>query len=277
MWKKILLWTAGIIGALALFIAATIGPNLRDFLTIEIIEESPDIYYLMDYGGNSGLIIGDSLAVIVDTKMAKGTEKLKAFAKDKIGDRELIIINTHFHGDHVMGNQSFEGSPIYAGNYGKDTWLSENKKETLPSHWVARDISIALGGGEQLEIITVGQNHTQKDLFVYSPKHKVLFTGDIYTHHSHPVMKEGSEPNIEKWEETLRLYASGPLEIDRVVPGHGDLARKEDLLLMADYFADITKLPKKELKKKYKKWESLPFLAGLNKSLRYLQKMGSQP
>jgi glyoxylase-like metal-dependent hydrolase (beta-lactamase superfamily II) len=271
MWKKVLLWVAGILGALALLIAVTIGPTLRDFLTIEIIEESPGIYYLMDYGGNSGLIIGDSIAVIVDTKMANGTDKLKAFAKEKIGDRELIVINTHFHPDHVLGNEKFQGFPIYAGDYGRDLWLTQNEAETMPTNWVKENMTIDLGGGENVQLIAVGQNHTQKDLFVYSPKHKVLFAGDIYTHLSHPVMKEGSDPDIVKWEATLRKYAAGPLEIERVIPGHGDLAEKEDLLLMANYFSDIKILPKKELKKKYKKWESLPFLAGLNKSLNFVK------
>jgi glyoxylase-like metal-dependent hydrolase (beta-lactamase superfamily II) len=272
MWKKVVLWAAGLIGALVIFIAVTIGPTLKDFLSIEIIEEAPGIYYLMDYGGNSGLIVGDSIAVIVDTKMAKGSKKLESFAKEKIGDKELIIINTHFHGDHVMGNENFEDVSIYAGDYGRDIWLTENKEETLPTQWVSENMTIPLGGGENIEIIVVGQNHTQKDLFIYSPKHKVLFAGDIYTHHSHPVMKEGSDPDISKWEATLRQFASGPMDIDRVVPGHGDLAKKNDLLLMANYFSDIKSLSKKELKKKYKKWESLPFLAGLNKSLKFLEK-----
>jgi glyoxylase-like metal-dependent hydrolase (beta-lactamase superfamily II) len=110
-----------------------------------------------------------------------------------------------------------------------------------------------------------------KDLFIYSPTHKVLFAGDIYTHESHPVMKPESKPDINQWEATLRKYSKGDLPIKKVIPGHGDIAEKEDMLLMADYFQDIKSMPKKELKKKYKKWESLPFLAGLNKSLEYLK------
>lgn len=270
MLKKILLWALGVVAVLAIVIAVTMGPTLRDFMTIEYIEED-GIAYIMDYGGNSGLIIGKDKAILIDTKMAKGAKKLKKYVEDKIGDKELIVINTHFHPDHVLGNEFFNGNKIYAGDYGKEFWLEDNKENTLPTDWISTDIDFDLGDGETVKVFMVGQNHTLKDLFIYSPKHEVLFAGDIYTHESHPVMKEGSKPDIEKWEATLRSYAGSDLPIKTVVPGHGDLAKKEDLTEMADYFRDIKTMPKKELKQKYKKWESLPFLAGLNKSLKYLE------
>jgi len=202
--------------------------------------------------------------------MAIGAKKLKAFVYSKIGDRELVIVNTHFHGDHVLGNSIYPETKIYAGDYGREMWLTEGKEETLPTEWLSGNLTLPIGSGEKVEIIAIGQNHTLKDLFIYSPRHKVLFAGDVYCHESHPVMKEGSAPNLAKWEETLREYATSNMEIDLVVPGHGDMAKKKDLLLMADYFKDIKTLTKKELKKKYKSWLSLPFLAGMKRSLKYI-------
>jgi glyoxylase-like metal-dependent hydrolase (beta-lactamase superfamily II) len=274
--KNIFSWVVGIVASVVVIVAIVMGSSFVNFLTFKVLPQSTEnIIYFMGYGGNSGLVIGNEAALLIDTKLGKGAKKLQKYTKEIIGDKKLYVVNTHFHADHISGNALYKGSEIIAGNYGKPYWTSLNKEETLPTKWIDSAIDIDLGG-KLVQIIPIGQNHTTNDLFIYIPDEKVLFTGDVYTHESHPVMKEDSKPNITIWEETLRSYYSNNLEIKLVIPGHGNIAGKQDLLSIAEYFVDFKTKPKHELRKKYRKWEKLPFLATTNQSWDFIRSAKSK-
>ncbi|GLR19447.1 MBL fold metallo-hydrolase [Portibacter lacus] len=269
--KKIILYS--ILGVLAIslgWLTVDLSPSMRSFIKLRVIEQGPNITYYLGNGGNSGLIIGANEAVLIDTKFGSFSKKLHKSVIKKIGAKKLTIINTHYHTDHTGGNALYDGSAILSGNYGESSWLLENDVNTLPSQWIKTDTTLDLGG-ISIEIIPVGANHTKQDLFVYIPEENVLFTGDVYSHQTHPVIKEGSEPNIENWENTLKKFANSDRSIEQVVPGHGDLATKTDLYTAAAYFADLNLLSKKAFKRKYKRWYKLPFMATSEKNWIYIQ------
>lgn len=55
---------------------------------------------------NLYLLLGDNSALLLDTGC--GLSPLKPLVTDLIGDRELIVLNSHTHWDHVLGNEEFE-------------------------------------------------------------------------------------------------------------------------------------------------------------------------
>ncbi len=276
MLKYIIIGFIGLVAASVSFFGIKYRSTIKKYLTFEIIDGQEGIYYIKGFGGNSGLIVGDNAAILIDTKMGKGSKKLKKIVLSKIGNKKLFVVNTHYHPDHVGGNKLFEINEIIAGNYGESFWLEINKPNTLPTQWLDKEKTIDLGGSK-VTIMPVGQNHTKNDLFVYSNKHKVLFTGDIYVHETHPVIMFESKPDIVKWENTLRNYALGDLEIDLVVPGHGNLAKQNDLIYLADYFKYFKSKDLKELKLMYKSWDATPFLASIKKSWKLLRTSEIQP
>src|ERR1035438_4906127 len=76
-------------------------------------------------GGNSGILVTDSAIVVIDTKMGTDAENLANLAKEKAGGKKIIVINTHYHGDHTKGNMFYKGSKIYIGDYEK-SFLMKN-------------------------------------------------------------------------------------------------------------------------------------------------------
>lgn len=269
---KYLYFLTIVIGALTVWLAIDLAPSMRSFIKLRIIEKTEDITYYLGNGGNSGLIIGENEAVLIDTKFGGFSKKLKKKIEEKVGSKKLSIINTHYHTDHTGGNYLYTQGHILAGDYGKDFWLLENDVESLPTTWVKRDTSFDLGG-LSVRLIPIGANHTKNDLFIYIPEHKLLFTGDVYSHQTHPVIKADSEPNIFNWEQTLRAFSENDLIIEEVIPGHGSLASKNDLQIASDYFCDLAKLSKIEVKKKYKRWYKLPFLATTGRNWKYVQEL----
>ncbi len=54
---------------------------------------------------NLFLILGSNMALLIDTGC--GLYPLKPIVDDLIGDRKLLVFNTHAHWDHVLGNVEF--------------------------------------------------------------------------------------------------------------------------------------------------------------------------
>lgn len=265
MLKKIIYIALGIIIIAIVWIAIALGPSMKSFLKLEIIEDGTEISYYLGNGGNSGLIIGDSSALLIDTKFGNFAKKHHKRIIEKVGNLPLTIINTHYHQDHIGGNYLYKGAEIIAGNYGEAFWVSENESNSLPSRWIDGIVFIDLGG-INVELIPIGSNHTKNDLFIYIEKYHVLFTGDVYTHNTHPVIRESSQPDVTRWENTLNEFGNSERIIEKVIPGHGSIASKKDLKSMANYFSNIHSLEKKDIRRKYKKWYKLPFMATSNKN-----------
>jgi len=85
-----------------------------------------------------------------------------------------------------------------------------------------------------VEILWLGQAHTNGDVFVFLPKEKVLCTGDAL-HGSTPFMGDSYPYD---WIKTLD--AAEKLDFDSVIGGHGDVMHgKEKFRLWKQYFQDL--------------------------------------
>ena len=124
--KKKIFISIGII-MLVILIGAVIifYPMIRFMTQKSIIQLDSNITVVTGGGGNSGIITGDSAIIVIDTKMMGNSEDLYKLAKEKAGQKPIIVVNTHYHGDHVKGNKFFKGDRIYIGNYEKEFLLKK--------------------------------------------------------------------------------------------------------------------------------------------------------
>lgn len=145
-----------------------------------------------------------------------------------------LVINTHEHDDHWLGNSFYKdrfnakiiGVSLQNKNYkaGDSTRMHHLlAPETLEGTRIVtvdeevKDILNITVGGEEFTLIPVGtQAHSADDIFVYMPKRKVLFSGDIVMNGRITSNRDGSvigqlkaleKVNSKKW--------------DVLVPGHG--------------------------------------------------------
>ena len=64
---------------------------------------------------NSAIVDTGSKTLVVDTFMtAQAAAELRAAAREVTGRDAFLVVNTHWHGDHVSGNQVFTDEPIVA-------------------------------------------------------------------------------------------------------------------------------------------------------------------
>ncbi len=225
-------------------------------------------------GGNSGVVLGNKAVVVIDTKMTEEADSLYVYAKAKAGSKPIIVINTHYHRDHVRGNKFYKGSKIYIGNYDKDFLKDNIEAENQPTDFV-NDSSVIDLGNEQLHLYNLGQAHTMNDVVVYLPHHQVLFTGDLIFNHINPVLMKQSGANVPRWIAALDILLSR-WGSSTIVPGHGAVGDKTIIESMRQYFTDMTAAATdtsvtNQIIEKYKDWITMLNMASPEKSIEYIR------
>lgn len=207
-------------------------------ISVKITKAAGNVYFLETVdgfgGGNVAASIGDDGILLVDDMYAAMTPKLMAALKT-ISDKPVrIVLNSHFHGDHIQGNSNFQRSSIIIAHENVRMRLIANNKESaptlemLPMVTFADRISIYFNG-EEVQMIHYANGHTDSDSVIYFTKSKVLHLGDMFFFEMFPAVYAEGGGNIKELVRSLdKIVADIPADA-RVVPGHGRLATIQDL------------------------------------------------
>ena len=273
-WKRIILITGMILAVLIVIAAVYIYPSYKFFFTEGKIPVDKDLSIIQGGGGNSGILVTDSAIVVIDTKMSSDAEKLYNLAKEKAGQKKIIVINTHYHGDHVRGNKFYKGCAIYIGAYDQ-TFLQDNiPAENMPNQFVKDSLIMDLGN-EILCLYNLGQAHTWADMIVLHKNRKVVFTGDLVFFQINPFLKKESGANVDKWILALDKILM-MRDVTMFIPGHGQPGDRSIVEAERIYFEDMRTAandPSKEktLKARYKDWQEMPMMTSPGVTIDYIR------
>jgi quinoprotein relay system zinc metallohydrolase 1 len=170
-------------------------------------------------------------AVIIDTGPSRRFgEALAKIATDLTGKPVARVYNTHFHPDHVMGNQGFAAEKIAApkgvvdglkelGNAFADNmyrtagdWM-RGTEVVLPGTILTAEVEDF--GNRQIRPLAM-RGHTASDLVLFDELSGFLFTGDLVFLDRAPTTPHA---DIERWR--ISLANLGAIPSTRIVPGHG--------------------------------------------------------
>jgi cyclase len=271
--KKILVYLGILILVCMLVLLIYMYPFYQFFFTPKVSDLDKDLI-MMTGAGNSGILVTDSAVVVIDTKMGSMAKKLHELALEKAGNKKIIVINTHFHGDHLNGNSVFKGCPIYIGGYDSSFARKNIKAENMPTVFIRDSIILDLGN-ETIALVNLGQGHTYNDLVVYLKNHKTLITGDLVFNKINPALFREDGSDILKWKNLL-LELENRWEIFRVIPGHGDAGNKDIITRMVKYFDDMAIAandPGKswDVKSQYSDWMKMPMMSSPEKTIKFIK------
>jgi len=277
--KKIFKWIGIVVLLLFIVVGSLYMIYLRPFIqkmkVITTIDYDKELTLVLGGGGNSGILTSDSLVIVVDTKMDDAALELYNKAKLLAGKKPVLVINTHYHPDHIGGNKLYVGEQILAGgNYTEQSWIKEADKASLPTQWLKdrEDIKI---GDETVTVLNFGKNaHTESDVFVYLHKRKLLFAGDVVLNKQNTIIMGKGDPNgyLEAFE-----FLQKEFDIEHVVPGHGAFGGKEVIVDFEQYFKDLKLAAEDDSQKdalvaKYKDWSMLPVFMSPEATMRSFRK-----
>ena len=137
-------------------------------------------------GGNTGIIVGNSGVIVVDTKTTVDSSKEVQAEIAKITPKPVdTIILTHSDGDHVNGLAAFPlGLTIIAQeNCKKEMEASAGTRgaapqDHLPTKTIDKDETMTLDG-VRVRLLHWTPAHTSGDLVVFLPDQKIVFGGDL--------------------------------------------------------------------------------------------------
>ena len=85
-----------------------------------------------------------------------------------------------------------------------------------------------------LELLYLGRGHTDGDLVLFIPKHRIAFTGDLFYNSALPYTQDAS---LLEWVTTLGELLK--LEADIFVPGHGPGGTRDNVKEFKSYLEDL--------------------------------------
>lgn len=281
--KKVLKWIGIAVLVLAVagfsFYLIYLQPVLNKMKHTTEIQYDKNLTLVLGGGGNSGILVSDSLVIVIDTKMNEAAKQLSKKVKELAGSKPILVINTHIHTDHSEGNKFYHGATIVAGgNYTEAEWLNEAGKETMPTKWLKETLNIKMGD-DTVTVFGLNRNiHTASDVFVYLHKRKMLFGGDVILNQQAPAIMDVADPNgyLYAFDELPKQY-----NIQHVVPGHGPLGGIEVIEKFHQFFDDMKMVAnddskKDELVAKYKDWTQVPFVMSPGAVISAFEKKSEQ-
>ena len=251
-----------------LILALAAGPAISSFPDVKVEKINERIYALLGpsdvpnkanggYMNNNLAVIGDKGVILVDAGSHKQAAEHILRALRRVTDKPVThVLITHSHADHHLGLSAFPGAEVIATEFGAReiatkgrgmvNWMKSRSGLKLDgTHPVVPQVTVAAGArktmeihGVKLEAISTDTAHTSGDLIVWFPDDKVLASGDILVHGINPNFDDGS---LKKWIGVLDVVQKIPYET--VLPGHGPLMRRADVIeytgLITDFYKTV--------------------------------------
>lgn len=211
---------------------------------IETIPLNGGIYMLMGDGGNIGISVGDDGVFMVDDQFAPLNDKIRAAIAELTDKPVKFVVNTHWHFDHVGGNEKFAnaGAIIVAHENVRERMSTEQfieafQRKVPPSPDAALPmVTFRDGTTFHMNDQTIGVQHiqlpahTDGDSIVYFEEAKVLHAGDTFFNGLYPFIDSSSGGSLDGMITAAETMLQFVDEETQIIPGHGPLANREDLV-----------------------------------------------
>jgi cyclase len=203
-------------------------------------------------GGNAGFVVGDGGVLVIDTfqdpEPAAGLlAEIRKITKLPI----RFVVNTHYHLDHVNGNDVFAavGAVLISHKNARGWIRTENIKmidppvtpekkarvQSIALPTLVYDTSVDLYLGSRRVNVRYYPGHTGGDSVVSVPDAHVVFCGDLLWKDHIPNLIDASTP---QWIQTLDALRKDYGE-STWVPGHGGVANAADIATFKKYLVDL--------------------------------------
>ena len=210
---------------------------------------------------NVGFVTGSKAILVVDTGIDRASGEAILAAAERIArGRKIYVTATHFHPEHGFGAIAFKGRATLIYNRAQRAEFVEKRGKyvklftdlglgklvagtrfVMPDKTYADRFRLDLGG-RVVDLYSGRAGHTRGDQIIHVPDMKTVFMGDLLETASFPIFPwypdiGDTDVSPAKWLTTLGWAAA--LDPVIVVPGHGPVGTKADLLGLSRYIAGV--------------------------------------
>ncbi|HTS46842.1 MAG TPA: MBL fold metallo-hydrolase [Bryobacteraceae bacterium] len=211
-------------------------------------------------GGRVEVLFGSDGVLMVDTEdpqlASKTLDTIRTFTSAPI----KIVVNSHIHPDHTGGNAFFgkQGAVIFAqenlreemihpvGNAGRVPDPAGVPTATYKYSTPGTPAVTIHMNGETVDFIPMMPSHTAGDTIVRFNEANVIYIEDFYRNFGYPFADQANGGSIKGMLEAVDLIEKIAGPDTTLIPGHGTLVKKKDLLgyraMLVDILAKVQKL-----------------------------------
>ncbi len=220
---------------------------------------------LHSYGANQGFVAERDGCVVVDSGFHNRTALQILGRVRRLRPRTMLLVDTHYHSDHVLGNGVFAEKGAVVLSHEKCRRSMQRKSAGLLEKYRARDQRLAgilrgvevsfpsltfrdrvqtyVGKDLQLDVFHPGvRAHTDGDSIVHVPDERVVFSGDVLWVGYHPNLEDSDiQGQIRALKMILRLNPR------KIVPGHGPVCGTGEAGRFVRYLEELDRNSRKGL------------------------------
>ena len=211
-------------------------------------------------GGRVAVLFGSDGVLMVDTEdpqlAPKTLQTIRTFTSAPI----KVVVNSHIHPDHTGGDAFFakQGAVIFAQENLRDEMLNPPRnfgRAFDPAGVPTATYRYGSPGtpavtlhmdGETVDFIPMMPSHTAGDTIVRFKKANVIYIEDFYRNFGYPFADQSNGGSIKGMLDAVDLIEKIAGPDTTLVPGHGTLVTKKDLLgyraMLVDILAKAQKL-----------------------------------
>ena len=210
-------------------------------------------------GGRAMALFGPDGVLLVDSQNRQVAEKTLQAIRSFTNAPLRIAVNTHIHGDHTGANAFFakQGALIYSQENLRNEMLRPPPRangqpapapEMAAVPIVTYNYNPATAGqpavtfnmnGETVDFIPMMPSHTAGDTIVRFRNANVIYIEDFYRNFGYPFADQANGGSIRGMLDAIDLIEKLADAKTTLVPGHGTLVKKQDLLPYRAMLVDI--------------------------------------
>lgn len=247
----------------AAWLTPSVLPAQQDTLVKDALREAANskiavqslrrnISVLIGAGGNIAVLTGSDGKLLVDAEIITSRPHLSSALASINTDPLKQLINTHWHFDHTGGNEWVHeaGASILAHentrkHLSKNTWVEgwhynflAPPSGALPST-VFQDQHTLKMNDSTLALEHYKPAHTDSDISVHFLEADIFHTGDTFWNRNYPFIDYSTGGSIDGTIRAAEANVAKVTDKMIVIPGHGVVGGKADLILFRDVMVDI--------------------------------------
>jgi cyclase len=237
-----------------IFVSEKMSPNLFVLHGSEALDPAhPD-----SSGGRAMALFGPDGVLLVDTENRQVADKTLAAIRSFTNAPIKVLVNTHIHPDHTGANAFFarQGALIFSQEDLQSEMLRPPARGNGPAPApepasvpvVIYKYNPASPGqpavsftmnGETVDFIPMMPSHTAGDTIVRFRKANTIYIEDFYRNFGYPFADQANGGSIKGMLDAVDLIEKLAGPETTLIPGHGTLVKKNDLLAYRAMLVDI--------------------------------------
>ena len=210
-------------------------------------------------GGRVMALFGPDGVLMVDTENRQVAEKTLATIRSFTDAPIKVVVNTHIHSDHTGANAFFakQGALIFSQDNLRAEMLRPPPRANGQPAPAPDMAGVPVGiysynpaapgqpavtfnmNGETVDLIPMMPSHTAGDTIVRFRKADVIYIEDFYRNFGYPFADQANGGSIKGMLDAIDLIEKVASPDTTLVPGHGTLVKKKDLLAYRAMLVDI--------------------------------------